>query len=285
MRTTLILILAFLFGSSSASQILPVKVDLFSDGKKLDAKFYPAESDKQSPTVILLHGFPGNDNNPLGLAERLSQTGINVLVFNYQGTFGSEGVFNFDNSADDVGAAIDFLKQKGNMQQFAIDTSRIIICGYSTGGSIALTAAVHNPEINNIIAIAGGNDQAINLKKMADNPAYRTMFEQQIARLYSPKGPIKGDSIYLHNYFGKIIPDVNNYDLVLNAAKLKSRKILFLTGWQDIEIPMEEYIIPVYRALKNQGSESVSIRAFDAGHYFGNVMDELVNTISDWSKK
>jgi dienelactone hydrolase len=285
MRTTLVLILAFLFVSRITSQTVPIKIDLFSDGNKLNAKFYPFKSDKQSPTVILLHGIPGNDNNPLGLAERLNQKGINILVFNYQGTFDSEGVFNFDNCANDVATALDFLKQERNIQQFAIDTSRIIICGYSVGGSIALTAAVHNPEINNIIAIAGGNDQTIYLKRMAGNPAYRTMFEQRFAGLYSPKGPIKGDSTYLHNYFEKIIPNVNNYDLVLNADKLKNRKILFLTGWQDTEIPMEEYIIPVYRQLKNLRSENVSIKAFDTGHYFGNVMDELTNSIADWTKK
>lgn len=267
------------------SQSGPVKVDLVSNGNKLNAKFYPVESDKPSPTVILLHGFPGSDNNPLGLAEGLNQNGINILVFNYQGTFKSEGVFNFDNCANDLVVALDFLKQERNVQQFAIDTSRIIVCGYSTGGSIALTTALYNPEINNIIAIAGANNQSIWLKKMADDPAYRTIFEKGIAGSYSPRGPIKGDSIYIHNYFDKIIPDVNNYDLVLNADKLKNRKILFLTGWQDTDNPMEEYIIPVYRQLKKLGSESVAIKAFDTDHYFSNSKDELTNAITEWINK
>jgi hypothetical protein len=150
---------------------------------------------------------------------------------------------------------------------------------------MALTAAIHHSEIKNIISIAGGNDQAIYLKNMASNPAYRTIFEKRIAGLYSPKGPVKGDSIYLHNYFDKIIPDLDHYDLVINADKLLNREILFLTGWQDNSIPMEEYIIPVYRQLMNLGAENVYIKAFDTDHYFGNVMDELANSIATWSNK
>jgi len=285
MKTLIIFILALLSVSGIKSQTLPVKIILISNGNKLNAKFYPVESDKPSPTMILLHGFPGSDNNPLGLAEGLNQNGINILVFNYQGTFKSEGVFNYDNCANDLVVALDFLKQERNIKQFAIDTSRIIICGYSTGGSIALTSAVHNPEIKNIIAIAAGNNKSFILKRMADDPAYRTMFEKRIADLYSPKGPIKGDSISLHNYFDEIIPDVNNDDLVLNADKLKNRKILFLTGWQDTLSPMEEYIIPVYRKLQNLGSKSVYIKTFETDHYFSNAKDELTNAITEWIYK
>jgi len=274
-----------LVASSITAQTVPVKIDLISNGNKLDAKFYPVKRGSPSPTVILLHGIPGNDNNPLGLAEILNKNEINILVFNYQGTFNSEGLFNFNNCWNDIGVALDFLKQKRNIHQFSIDTSRIIVCGYSVGGSLALTAAVHNPEINNIIAIAGGNDQSIYLKRMAVNQAYRNEFEIRFVSLYSPRGPIKGDSTYLHHYFDTIIPEVDNYDLIKNADKLKNRSILFITGWLDNEIPMEEYIIPVYRQLKTMNAENVYIKAFETDHYFSNVMDELINSITEWANK
>jgi uncharacterized protein len=277
------ILILFLVAYSITAQTVPVKIDLISNGNKLNAKFYPVEKGIPSPTVILLHGIPGNDNNPLGLAERLNKNEINILVFNYQGTFNSEGLFNFDNCWNDIGVALDFLKQKKNIQQFSIDTSRIIICGYSLGGSLALTAAVHNPEIYNIIAVAGGTDQSIYLKRMAANQAYRNGFEKRIISLYSPNGPIKGDSTYLHHYFDTIIPEVDNYDLVKNADKLKNRSILFITGWLDNSIPMEEYIIPVYRQLKMLNAENVYIKAFETDHSFGNVMDELTNSITEWT--
>jgi dienelactone hydrolase len=284
MKTAILLILALFSANYIKSQNVPVKINLISNGNKLDAKFYPVGKDKPSPTIVLLHGFPGNANNPLGLADRLNKSGINILVFNYQGTFSSDGIFNFGNCANDVGAAIDFLKQENNIRQFAIDTSRIVVCGYSLGASIALTAAVHNREINNIIAIAGG-DLSIYLKKMAEDEAYRRGFEHRIASAYIPNGPIKGDSAYLHNYFDSIIPEVDNFDLVKNADKLKDRKILFITGWLDNTIPLEEFIIPVYRQLKTVKAENVQIKTFDTDHSFGNAKEELTESILAWTLK
>ena len=42
------------------AQTVPVKIDLISNGNKLNAKFYPVERGIQSPTVILLGSkYPG----------------------------------------------------------------------------------------------------------------------------------------------------------------------------------------------------------------------------------
>jgi len=281
-RTLLGVIFVFLNVLGSKYQSLPLNIDLLSNGNILKAKVYPANNGIMSPAVILLHGFPGNNNSPLGLAERLQKSGIIILVFNYQGSFDSEGLFSFDNCQHDIGVALSFLKQESNIKRFGIDTSRIVICGYSLGGAMALTAAAHNTDIKNIISIAGGNDLAIYLTKMALYPSYRSGLEQRIVSTYTPEGPIKGDSIYIHDYFDTIIPEVDRYDLLKNAEQLKELKVLFLVGWQDNEIPMEEYIIPIYRKLKNQKPDKVYIKAFDTDHTFGNVRDELANSIVEW---
>ncbi len=62
----------------------------------------------------------------------------------------------------DIGAALSFLRQEKNIQQFSIDTSKIIVCGCSQGAALALSAAVHNTELRNIIAVAGGFNDGIN---------------------------------------------------------------------------------------------------------------------------
>ncbi len=77
------------------SQVNPIEVELYNKGNKIDAKFYPANT-TLPPTVILLHGYPGNAGSPYGLAERINDEGINILVFNYEGSFDSEGVFSFE---------------------------------------------------------------------------------------------------------------------------------------------------------------------------------------------
>ena len=266
------------------SQTIPVNIDLRNNGNKLDAKFYQVEKVISPPTLILLHGFPGNANSPYGLAERLTKNGINVLVFNYEGSFNSEGIFSWENCMNDIGVALSFLKQKNNMQQFSIDTSKIFVCGCSMGAALALSAAVHNSEIRKLIAVVGGNDLSVYLQKMSRDPVFRTALEKRIAAAGIPNGPIKGDSAYIHNYFGKIISNYEYFDLIKNSEKLKNKEILFITGWLDTIVPMEEFIIPTYRHLKKLNPEFVSIKAFETDHNFTNKRDELANSLSEWIK-
>ena len=266
------------------SQLNPVNIELRNNGNKLDAKFYQVEKVISPPTLILLHGFPGNANSPYGLAERLTKNGINVLVFNYEGSFSSEGIFSWENCMNDIGVALSFLKQKNNIQQFSIDTSKIYVCGCSLGAALALSAAVHNSEIRKLIAVVGGNDLSIYLQKMRRDPVFRTVLEKRIAAAGMPNGPIKGDLAYIHNYFDQIMSNYEYFDLIKNAEKLKNKEILFITGWLDTTVPMEEFIIPTYRHLKNMNPEFVSIKAFETDHNFTNKRDDLANSITEWIK-
>ncbi len=286
MKTQKALLSIFLIGNSLLliAQINPVSIDLRNNGNKLDAKFYQVDNAISHPTLILLHGFPGNANSPYGLAERLTKNGINVLVFNYEGSFNSKGRFSFENCMNDIGVAVDFLKQKKNIQQYSIDTSKIFVCGCSMGAAFALSAAIHNTNIRKIIAVVGGNDLSIYLQNINKDPAFRTAFEKRIAASVVPNGPIKGDSAYIHDYFEQIMSNYEYYDLIKNAEKLKSKEILFITGWLDTTVPMEEFIIPAYRHLKSVNPEFVSIKALETDHYFANKRDELANSITEWIK-
>jgi uncharacterized protein len=286
MKLRKVLFFIFISGNSLLlfSQSNPVNIDLRNNGIKLDAKLYLVNEVSSSPALILLHGFPGNANSPYGLAEKIIKNGINVLVFNYEGSFKSEGIFSWENCMADAGAAVSFLKQKATIDKFQIDTSRIYVCGCSLGAAFALSAAVHNSEIRKLIAVVGGNDLSIYLQKIKRDPAFRTVFEKRIASAGIPNGPIKGDSAYFHNYFDHIISNYEYFDLIINAEKLKNKEIFFITGWLDTTVPMEEFIIPTYRHLKNIYPESVSIKAFESDHTFTNKREELATAISEWIK-
>jgi len=155
MKTIRLILLANLLFSIHTilfSQSYPEKIVLSDKNCKLDAKFYPTAKSNRSPAIVLLHGFPGNQASPLGLAEKLNAEGFNVLVFNYQGSYQSEGNFSFDNCIENVGAALHFLKNPASLEKYQIDTSGIYICGYSFGGTIALESGIYNNEIKNIIS-------------------------------------------------------------------------------------------------------------------------------------
>jgi uncharacterized protein len=281
-------VIFFIFITGNSLQLFsqsdPISIDLRNNGIKLDAKLYLVNEVGSSPTLILLHGFPGNANSPYGLAEKIIKSGINVLVFNYEGSFKSEGIFSWENCIADAGAAVSFLKQKTTIDKFQIDTSGIYVCGCSLGAAIVLSSAIYNTDIKKIIAVVGGNDLSIYLQKIKNDPVFRMAFEKRISSSAIPNGPIKGDSAYIHNYFDQIIPDFEFFDLIKNADKFKNKKILFITGWLDTAVPMEEFIIPTYRHLKKMYPESVSIKAFETDHTFTNKREELATAISEWIK-
>lgn len=282
MKIRKFLLVLVLIGTSVqlASQVNPVSIDLRSNGVKLDAKFYPANKTDKVPTVILLHGFPGNQSSPLGLAEKLNAAGFNILVFNYQGSYMSEGNFSFENCIDNVSAALIFLADPGNQAQFKIDTSRIVVCGYSFGGTIAIESAMYNDKIRNIISIAN-DDHSVSLKKVAADSTYRKGYMQFIAKSFEPAGPFRGD---LKTQMELYLQNIDRYDLVKNAEKLKTKEILFIVGWQDKTSLLEVNTLPLYRKLQQLNAENVSIKGYESDHRFNNVIDDLANTISEWIK-
>jgi uncharacterized protein len=278
---TLKFLLLLIFMSSSmqlVSQVNPVSIDLRNNGVKLDAKFYPANKTHKVPTVILLHGFPGNQSSPLGLAEKLNTAGFNILVFNYQGSYLSEGNFSFDNCIDNVSAAFNFLADPGNQAQFKIDTSRIVVCGYSFGGTIAIESAMYNDKIRNIISIAN-DDHSVSLKRVAADSVYRKGYVQFIAKSFQPAGPFRGD---LKAQMEHYLQNLDRYDLVKNAESLKTKKILFIVGWQDQTSFLEVNTLPLYRRLQQLNAENFSIKGLESDHRFNNVIDEMTNALTDW---
>ncbi|NQU54543.1 MAG: alpha/beta fold hydrolase [Bacteroidetes bacterium] len=243
-RIILILILA-IFTSSVYSQTAPVKVDLYSNGVKLNADFYPVSGEDKYPTLILLHGYPGGEGDQFGLGKKLSLSQINVLVFNFRGTWSSEGIFSFESSMDDIGAAIKFLKNKKNSETCNVDTSNIIVAGYSFGGAMALTAAIYNPEIKRIISVGGADESVFGRKVLTDNN-FRNMFEQMLKASELPDGPVNCDT---KAYIELWLSDIDKYDQVKHAESLADRDILFLGGWNDSNVVLEEHILPLYRKL------------------------------------
>ena len=63
----------------------------------MNAVMYTAQGGGLHPTLLLLHGFPGNEQN-LDLAQAARRAGWNVLSLHYRGSWGSPGVFSFNNA-------------------------------------------------------------------------------------------------------------------------------------------------------------------------------------------
>lgn len=120
--------------------------DIVSHGKRMNAIIYVAAGAGLHPTVVLLHGFPGNEQN-MDLAYAIRRAGWNVLTPHYRGSWGSEGDFSFSNALEDTAAAVGFLRNPANAKKYRVDTKRIVLIGHSMGGFMAAYDAAHDPDI------------------------------------------------------------------------------------------------------------------------------------------
>ncbi|MGO8960260.1 MAG: alpha/beta hydrolase [Streptosporangiaceae bacterium] len=125
-------------------------VTFASDGDRLIGVLYLAQGDAPKPTVLLLHGCPGLEQN-LDIAMALRDSGWNCLVFHYRGCWGSAGRYDLRTIARDVRAATDYLQAT---EYPGVDPGRLAVAGHSLGGWAAILAAAADQRLRAVVAIA-----------------------------------------------------------------------------------------------------------------------------------
>src|SRR5205085_9399376 len=122
------------------------------------------------PTLLLLHGFPGNERN-LDMAQVVRAHGWNVIYFNYRGAWGSQGQFSFKHCVEDVVNAVNFCKKYQDSLQ--VDTSNIVLFGHSMGGWVCLKALQQIPSVKKGFVLSAWDIYADfkNIKTQAELPS------------------------------------------------------------------------------------------------------------------
>ena len=105
-----------------------------SHGNMLLGVFYLAAGANLHPTAVLLHGFPGYEQN-LDIAQLLRTNGWNVLAMHYRGSWGVKGDFSFEDAAEDADAEGQFILGPANAEKYRIDAHRIPSSGTAWAGS------------------------------------------------------------------------------------------------------------------------------------------------------
>jgi pimeloyl-ACP methyl ester carboxylesterase len=132
--------------ANMAAFVIPVQ-----DGA-MNAVMYTAAGAGLHPTLLLFHGFPGNEQN-LDLAQAARRAGWNVLTLHYRGAWGSPGIFSFTHAAQDAHSALAFLRDAGTVAKYRVDTSAIAVAGHSMGGFMAADAAADDPKVAGLFLI------------------------------------------------------------------------------------------------------------------------------------
>jgi pimeloyl-ACP methyl ester carboxylesterase len=129
-------------------------LQIMSRAQPMNAVFYLASGASPRPTVLLLHGEPGNEQN-LDLAQAIRRAGWNVLTLHYRGSWGSGGTFSIKHSIEDSEIAITFLRDPVVIAKYNLLPGRIVVAGHSLGGFLAAKAGSTDSSFMGVAILAG----------------------------------------------------------------------------------------------------------------------------------
>ena len=139
-------------------------------GLKINGVEYVATGEGVHPTLILLHGWPGNEKN-LDLAQAVRRAGWNVVTFNYRGSWGSPGTFSFGGNIEDAKAVLAFVRDPANARTLQADANRLVIAGHSMGGWITAMTAAQDPGLRGVVLISAADMGLLGTRPLAERVA------------------------------------------------------------------------------------------------------------------
>ncbi len=241
-----------------------------SDGLNLNAWFIPNNNinnktenkteNKTNITIIVMHGYPADKANLLGVADFLSKD-FNVFLFDFRYFGKSEGRYTTVGylEKDDLLSAIRYLEEKRGI-------TKIGLYGFSLGGAVALMT-----NHNNVKAIVADSSYA-NLFTIVENRYKIFLF-------------FKYPLAYLTKLYGKLFLKINLDEIgpSNNIINIKI-PILLIHAEKDSQIPVNETYL-LHRLNKNselwivKGVEHGMSHSTDPKKYEKRVADFFKNNI------
>lgn len=220
------------------------------------------------PTVVLLHGFPGNEKN-LDLAQSLRRAGYNVLFFHYRGAWGSQGDYTVGGQVADVEAVLDYIR--GQAESLRVDTKQLSIIGHSLGGFTALRTTAQNKEINCVVGLA-----AYNFEPEASYSEEQTQGRNAyIDRLFMLNN-LTGAKMTAEMQANSEAFDVRNL-----ASSFSGRSVLLIVGSEDTAVPpsMQSKIVAAYDKVPDI---NLKAEVIPGDHSFSVSRIRMQRMVIDW---
>jgi len=229
-----------------------------SGNSKLAGFIYKANGAQKHPTLLLLHGFPGNERN-LDLAQVVRAHGWNVIYFDYRGSWGSQGQFSFENCVQDVKNVVAFCKKYSD--SLHIDTSNMVLFGHSMGGFVCLKALAELPGIKKGFALSTWNiySDAKDLKPSQVKEAAKQMGEYFVLNTTSER------------LIKSVMANLAFYNLQNEAATLSGKEIIMLD-----EHHMNR---PLAESIKKANHNYFDYEVWQTDHPFSNKRSSLINKV------
>jgi pimeloyl-ACP methyl ester carboxylesterase len=241
-------------------------------------RFFAAAGVTPATTLLLFPGWPGDPDDVLGLGALLAERGINVCLFNFRGLQQSEGTYTHAGALRDIAATLHWLRQADVQSRLGVDAARLALGGHCGGGGMAMAYAAQDRRVRRVISMAG-NDHGEFARELQRNPALAEEFRCWMLSTRFPAGLARFD---YDAGSQELIDHQDVYGLRENAAKLADRSILLLGGWEDKQVTIDQFLLPLYRALKGAGAGNVTFLVYHTDHEFSNVRRQLASDVADW---
>lgn len=250
-------------------------LSLRSGGCEIYGVIYTAQGKGPRPTMLFLHGFPGNEKN-IDLAQTFRRAGFNTMLFSYRGAWGSQGNFSFSNVLEDSLAAVEFLRSDEARERFAVDGGRIVLVGHSMGGFAAIKTAAACPFIRETISISGWNiglDGKLLPEDGAAEERVRGLVDGAASRLAgtSPDALLR-----------EIAEKKNEFDLRDSVSSFGGRSVLLVGASQDAAVPPEMHHELLFEAFRKTDGVHVEGAMLDDDHSYSGSRVALAKTLLEY---
>jgi pimeloyl-ACP methyl ester carboxylesterase len=223
---------------------------------------YRANGVQKHPTLLLLHGYPGNERN-LDIAQVVRAHGWNVIYFDYRGSWGSQGKFSFKNCVEDVVNVIAFCKKF--QDSLKIDTSNIVLFGHSMGGWVAFKAIEQLPTVKKAFILSAWDmyNQYPRQLNGSELNAF-TINPDTLGKYFVLNGS-------LNDRFKPIIERDEYFSLEKNLSQLKEKQIIMLDEHDRNK--------KIAEAIKNLNPVYFEYDIWQTDHSFTNKRISLINKL------
>jgi pimeloyl-ACP methyl ester carboxylesterase len=237
-----------------------------SHGVGMNALLFVASGKGPHPTVILMHGLPGNERN-LDLAQAIRRAGWDCLTFTYRGAWGSPGDFSISHAMEDAVAALDFARSPAGAG-FGIDPQHIVLAGHSMGGATAAMTASSTSGLDGLILIDAWN--------IAGGTSKGAITRSELVRGFDDFGNS------LHGASPESVADEtvsrgSQWDLVKAGGRMHGLRVLTVNARYGIG----ERTRPVTAAMRSSGADVTAIE-MDTDHSFSDHRIALSTAIVNW---
>jgi pimeloyl-ACP methyl ester carboxylesterase len=244
-------------------------VHIPTHGVAINGVLYVAAGAGPHPTVVLLHGFPGNEQN-LDLAQAIRRAGWNVLTLHYRGSWGSPGNFSFTHVYEDAQAAVDFVRAPAVAAKYAIDTHRLVVVGHSMGGMAAAIVGRDNPGLIGVGMISAADFGAIGGGALPGGRNGLAVFmSDNMESLAGVTPAMLADEAIAH---------AKTWEFVAYAPELAKHPLLLVTSDDGLAKPSDA----LAAAVRKQGGKPVTEVHLATDHSYSGRRIALESAVLRW---